>query len=97
MLGRLLAWLDNPIFVKHVRSRLRPQAFFIVAGHRGDALHLHRLCGYAARHVHHAARAGMILALQTIMLVIMGAGQVGAVGQWERGPRASWTSTASRR
>ena len=42
---RIRAWLDNPILIKHVRSRLRPAGRPQLAGRRGAALPLHRLCG----------------------------------------------------
>ena len=78
---RVRDWLDNPIFVKHVRSRLRmqPLAVSIVV------LLVFCLCivwaGYELQTFHTGQAFGLLLALQTIVLVLMGATQVGlAVG-----------------
>jgi hypothetical protein len=72
----LRGWLDNPILVKHARSRLRPQAFFstlavvlvlcICIIYAGFTLHIFITGG----------AAGTLLALQALLLVIVGAGQV---------------------
>jgi hypothetical protein len=74
-------WLDNPIFVKHLRSRLRrqPLASAIVV-----TLTL-CLCiawgGYELDGFRSGGAFGAFLALQTVILTIMGASQVGtAVG-----------------
>ncbi|MGP0062274.1 MAG: hypothetical protein ACLQGP_01565 [Isosphaeraceae bacterium] len=72
----LPAWLDNPILVKHIRSRLRPQPFF------ASLAVVVMLCmcilwaGYQLNMFVSGGAAGWLLALQTIILVIMGASQV---------------------
>jgi hypothetical protein len=78
---RLRDWLDNPIFVKHVRSRLRkqPLAVSIVV------LLVICLCivwaGYQLQTLQNGQAFGLLLTLQFIVLVVMGAAQVGlAVG-----------------
>ena len=73
---RLVDWLDNPILVKHVRSRLRPQAFF------SSLAVVLMLCicilwaGYQLDMFISGGAAGWLLALQSVILVIMGAAQV---------------------
>src|SRR5262245_23460129 len=71
-------WFDNPIFVKHVRSRLRPQAFFTSLA----VVLILCLCiaygGYQLQSFQSGGAAGALLALQAVLLVIMSAGQVGA-------------------
>jgi hypothetical protein len=78
---RLRACLENPIFIKHVRSRLRkqPLAVSIVV------LLVFCLCivwaGYQLQTLQTGQAFGLLLALQAIVLVVMGATQVGsAVG-----------------
>jgi hypothetical protein len=74
-------WLDNPIFIKHLRSRLRTQplasAIVIVL--------VLCLCitwgGYELDGFLSGGAFGTFLALQTVILAIMGASQIGsAVG-----------------
>jgi hypothetical protein len=71
-------WFDNPIFIKHVRSRLRPQplgasvvvvlvfCLFIVWG------------GYQLQSFQSGLAYDWLVLLQTLILVVMGAGQVSA-------------------
>jgi hypothetical protein len=69
-------WFDNPILIKHVRSRLRPQAFFSSLA----VVVILCLCilwaGYQLDMFASGGAAGWLLALQTVILVIMGASQV---------------------
>ena len=92
----LADWFDNPIFVKHVRSRLRRQP--LVVGHRRHrgALPLHRLGRVITRSLHDGWAFGTLFALQAVILAIMGARRWAR--RWRRrGPRESSISTASRR
>ncbi len=74
----LLKWIDNPILIKHKRSRLRPQAFAT------SLVVVVILCiciawgGYQLNQFTSGGAAGTLLALQAILLVIMGAAQVSA-------------------
>lgn len=78
MWDQMRGWLANPILVKHVRTRLRPQtaltsmAFVVLLclciAYAGYQLDLFRT----------GTAAGLILALQFILLLIMGSGQIGA-------------------
>ena len=72
----LPAWLDNPILLKHVRSRLRPQPFFSSLA----VVVILCLCiiwaGYQLDMFKSGGAAGWLLALQTIILIIMGSSQV---------------------
>jgi hypothetical protein len=82
----LFNWLDNPILVKHVRSRLRAQAFF------SSLAVVVMLCvcilwaGYQLDMFVSGGAASWLLALQSLILVIIGAGQVGGA---VNGARAS--------
>lgn len=77
-MNKIIAWLDNPIFVKHARSRLRRGQLVpaiavvlilcLLIGWGGYMLN-----GFDTGHTF-----GFLLALQTILLAIMGATQVGA-------------------
>jgi hypothetical protein len=83
---RVAGWIDNPIFMKHIRSRLRPQAF---ATSLAVVLILCLCIAYGGYHwdvFKTGGVAGSLLALQAIILVILGAGQVGAA---VNGARAS--------
>jgi hypothetical protein len=74
----LREWLDNPILVKHLRSRLRPQGFF------SAMVVVVALClcivyaGYELNMFASGGAAGWLLALQIIILIFMGSSQVGA-------------------
>ncbi len=47
----ILGWLDNPIFVKYMRSRLRLQSLLRRDRGGAGAVSLHRLGGLSAQHV----------------------------------------------
>jgi hypothetical protein len=78
MWDRIRDWLDNPIFVKHLRSRLRPQPVFSSL----VVVVLLNLClayaGYELDSYKTGAIAGWIVAIQVVILTVMGAGQVNA-------------------
>ncbi|QEH33529.1 ABC-2 family transporter protein [Aquisphaera giovannonii] len=73
----LLDWFDNPLFMKHVRSRLRRPA--IVSG----SIVTLAIClciawaGYEFNQFVSGGTYGALLVLQAILLCIMGASQVG--------------------
>ncbi len=75
-MNAITAWLDNPIFVKHMRSRLRRSQFL------PSAVIVLVLCffiaygGWALNAFSNGSAFKMLLGLQTILLVIMGATQV---------------------
>jgi hypothetical protein len=78
---RILDWLDNPLLVKHLRSRLRIQPLLT------SIVVVQALClciawyGYQADSFASGGAFGWLITLQTIVLVVMGAAQVGtAVG-----------------
>ncbi|MFI5458401.1 MAG: hypothetical protein ACHRXM_23470 [Isosphaerales bacterium] len=78
---RILDWLDNPILVKHVRSRLRIQPLITMI----VVVQVLCLCiawaGYQLGTFASGGAFGLLMSLQAIILVIMGAAQVGtAVG-----------------
>ena len=72
----LREWLDNPILIKHMRSRLRPQAFLSAL----VVVVVLCLCiayaGYELEMFTSGGAAGWLLCLQIIILVIMGSSQV---------------------
>ncbi len=78
MWDRIRPWFDNPILIKHVRSRLRRQPALSSL----SVVVLLCLCvayaGYALDIFKTGSAAGMIVAIQFVLLVIMGSGQVGA-------------------
>jgi len=83
---RIVDWLDNPILVKHLRSRLRLQPLITAI----VVVQVFCLCiawyGYQLGRFATGGAFGLLMTLQTIILVIMGAGTVAtAVG----GARAS--------
>jgi hypothetical protein len=78
---RLYDWLDNPILVKHMRSRLRPQPL------AAAMVVVFVLCiciawaGFQLQSLASGGTFGLLLGLQSVILVVMGATQVGsAVG-----------------
>src|SRR5262245_28887507 len=78
---RILDWLDNPILVKHVRSRLRIQPLVT------SIVVVQVLClcilwsGIQYGSFQSGGAFGLLISLQAILLVLMGAAQVGtAVG-----------------
>jgi len=75
---RILDWLDNPILVKHLRSRLRIQPLITAI----VVVQVLCLCiawgGYQLGTFASGGAFGLLLTLQTIILVIIGAAQVGA-------------------
>ena len=75
-MNRLPLWLDNPILVKHARSRLRPMH---VAPAVGVVMVLALsivLLGYQYDGLHGGGTFGGLMMLQTVILGIMGASQV---------------------
>ncbi|WP_165247897.1 hypothetical protein [Paludisphaera soli] len=71
-------WLDNPILIKHVRSRLRPQAFATSAA---ITIMIGLCILYGAFQVRGFASGDgftALLVLQFIILAVMGSTQVGA-------------------
>jgi hypothetical protein len=83
---RFRDWLDNPIFIKHVRSRLRPQPFFTSLAVVVILCLCIALGGYRLDAFKTGGASGTLLALQTVLLVIMGSSQVSAA---VNGARAS--------
>jgi hypothetical protein len=78
MWDRIRGWLENPILVKHLRSRLRKQSVFSSLA----VVVLLNLClayaGYALGWYQSGAAAAWILGMQVVILAIMGSGQVNA-------------------
>jgi hypothetical protein len=78
MWDRIREWVDNPIFVKHIRSRLRPQPLLSSM----VVLVLLNLClayaGYELNLYTTGTVAGWIVAFQVVLLGVMGAAQVNA-------------------
>jgi hypothetical protein len=74
----LREWLENPILIKHVRSRLRPQAFFSAL----VVVVVLCLCiayaGYELDMFMTGGAAGWLLCLQIVIMVIMASSQVNA-------------------
>jgi hypothetical protein len=78
---RLYDWLDNPILVKHIRSRLRKQPL------AAAMVVVFVLCiciawaGVQLQSLASGGTFGLLLGLQSVILVVMGATQIGsAVG-----------------
>jgi hypothetical protein len=76
MWDRLRDWLDNPILVKHIRSRLRKQSVFsslvvVVMLNLCLAYAGYELAWYAS-----GTAAAWLLAMQVVILSIIGSGQV---------------------
>ena len=77
-MNRLALWLDNPILIKHARSRLRPmQMLPWVAVVMIVALCI-VLLGYSYNGLSGGETFGGLMALQAIVLAIVGAAQVGS-------------------
>ena len=76
-MNRLPLWLDNPIFVKHARSKLRPmQIIPALAIIMLIALGI-VMIGYQYDKLKGGGTFGVLMALQSIILGIVGASQVG--------------------
>jgi hypothetical protein len=78
---RLYVWLDNPILVKHMRSRLRKQPLAAAM----VVVFVFCICiawaGIQLQSLASGGTFGLLLGLQSVILVVMGATQVGsAVG-----------------
>jgi hypothetical protein len=75
---RLHDLVDNPIFIKHVRSRLRAQHL----GAASTVVLLLCICiawgGYQLEGFANGGAFGVLLGLQALILVVMGASQVGS-------------------
>jgi hypothetical protein len=77
-MNRLALWLDNPILVKHARSRLRTmQLLSSIAVVMVLGLTI-VLLGYAYNGLNGGQTFGGLMTLQMVILGIMGASQVGA-------------------
>ena len=77
-MNRLALWLDNPILVKHARSRLRPmQVLPLVAVVMIIGLSI-VLVGYQYDRLAGGGTFGGLMALQSIILGIIGGWQVGS-------------------
>jgi hypothetical protein len=76
MWDRIRDWIENPILVKHVRSRLRKQAVFTSLA----IVVMLGLCiayaGYELNWYRTGTAAAWILAMQVVILGILGSGQV---------------------
>jgi hypothetical protein len=81
MMNMLTAWLDNPLFVKHLRSRLRRAQFVPPAVVVGVICICISYAGYQLNYFKNGWAFGWLLGLQGVLLSIMGASQVAsAVG-----------------
>ncbi len=77
-MNRLARWLDNPIFVKHCRSRLRPaQVYPALAVVMVLALCI-VLLGYQYDGLRGGGAFGGLMTLQVVVLGFMGGSQVGS-------------------
>ncbi len=78
MWDRIRAWVANPIIVKHVRTRLRLQAALTSL----SVVVMLCLCiayaGYQLQLFQTGRASGLIVALQFVLLLVMGSGQIGA-------------------
>ena len=78
MWDRIREWIDNPILVKHIRSRLRPQSVLSML----IVVVLINLClaygGYELEWYMSGTVAGWIVAMQVVLLAVLGSAQVGA-------------------
>ncbi len=78
MWDQIRTWLANPILIKHVRTRLRPQTAFTSLAFVVLLCLCIAYAGYQLNLFRTGTAAGLILALQFILLIIMGSNQVGA-------------------
>ncbi|MHB1555973.1 MAG: ABC transporter permease [Isosphaeraceae bacterium] len=78
MWDQIRAWAANPILIKHVRTRLRPQTAFTSLAFVVLLCLCIAYAGYQLDLFKTGTAAGLILALQFILLLIMGSGQIGA-------------------
>lgn len=78
MWDQIRAWAANPILIKHVRTRLRPQTAFTSLAFVVLLCLCIAYAGYQLNLFRTGTAAGLILALQFILLLIMGSTQVGA-------------------
>ena len=80
-MSALAMWVDNPLFVKHLRSRLRRSQFFAPAVVVGVICICIAYASYINNWFVNGWAFGMLLGLQVVVLGIMGATQVSsAVG-----------------
>ena len=77
-MNRLTGWIDNPIFVKHLRSRLRRPQFLPAASVVLVLCLIIMWGGYVLNGFANGAAFGALLMLQAIILSIIGATQVSA-------------------
>ena len=80
-LGSYLGWFDNPIFVKHLRSRLRLQG-----GGQAAIVVVQALCcasrgpGFSSTRVRNGTAFGCLLFLQVVIIVAVGGAQAAGGG-----------------
>jgi hypothetical protein len=80
-MNMIATWLDNPLFVKHLRSRLRRAQFVPPAVIVGVICICISYAGYQLNYFKNGWAFGWLLSVQGILLSIMGASQVAsAVG-----------------
>jgi hypothetical protein len=72
------AWLDNPIFVKHMRSRLRKSQFYSSAVVVLVLCFFDAYAGWSLNWYSNGGAYSALLGLQSIILAIMGASQIAA-------------------
>ena len=88
--------VSNPLFVKHVRSRLRKGQFLAPTVVVGAICVLVAYSAYYNNTIASGWAFGTYLTIQAVTLGMMGAAQISSsVGG--AGSRASWISTGSRR
>ena len=95
-MSAMAMWVDNPLFVKHVRSRLRKGQFLAPAVVTAAICGLEAYSAYTYNYFSTGWAFGVYVTIQAITLGMMGAAQVSS---WEAGgaaESASWTSTGSR-
>lgn len=76
-MNRLAAWLDNPILIKHARSRLRRMQIFPAVAVVGVLSLCIVLLGYNYNGLTGGQAFGGLMALQATLLGVVGAAQVG--------------------
>src|SRR5579864_1526393 len=77
-MNRVLAWLDNPILVKHIRCRMRGGQFLPASAVVIILCLLISWGGWMLDGYANGGTFGALLALQTVVLLVMGASQVSA-------------------